>query len=263
MKTYLFAWNPNKWAWEHLEENIEELKTTGVTSQMWSCASHKAVNVGDRAFLIKLGEKENGIIGAGYIVTDSFLAKHWDGSGRLTERVIIDFEDLCERNKKPLIPIEYLKSSFPEQVWSTQSSGISIKDNVAEKLESIWFEHVNKYIIPKNKADKAKKFMEGNPYNLVITKYERNQYARKECLKHYGYLCQVCKIDFEKVYGEIGKEFIHVHHQTKISSVGEIYEVDPIKDLIPLCPNCHSMAHRRKIPFKIEELKSIFKSTSH
>jgi 5-methylcytosine-specific restriction protein A len=264
MNTFLFAWNPKKWPWKHLEENFEELKTTGITKQMWSCRSHRTVRVGDRAFLIRLGGKDNGIIGAGYIVTEPFLAKHWDGSGRLTERVMIDFEDLVNRNEKPIISIDELKLEFFNQHWSTQASGIIIKNEVADKLESKLFYQTNKYVFNNNETSKSKKIKEGNPYCLTITKYERNQHARNECLKHFGYLCQVCNIDFEKNYGEIGKEFIHVHHLTKISSIGKTYEIDPIKDLIPLCPNCHSMVHRRQIPYTIIELKEIYsKSTSH
>ena len=139
-----------------------------------------------------------------------------------------------------------------------------IKTEVAKKLESNWFKHVNKYTVSSNENSKSKKLNEGNSYELTITKYERNQYARNECLKHYGYLCQVCKIDFEKDYGQIGKGFIHVHHLTKISSIGKTYEIDPIRDLVPLCPNCHSMVHRRKVPYTIEELIEVYsKSTSH
>jgi 5-methylcytosine-specific restriction protein A len=33
------------------------------------------------------------------------------------------------------------------------------------------------------------------------------------------------------------------------------YEVDPIKHLRPVCPNCHAMLHRQEPPFTIEELK--------
>lgn len=266
MKTFLFAWNPERWAWDHLENSLDQLKLNGIVKERWSCASHKAVNIGDRAFLIRLGGKQNGIIGSGYIVSDAFLAEHWDGSGRMTERVQIDFEDLCERNQKPLIPIEILKNYFADQVWSTQLSGISIKSHVAEGLEKIWFEQINKIALTKiSKTDKNKnaKLLEGNPYSLTITKYERNPYARGKCLEHYGYTCQICKIDFEKDYGEIGKEFIHVHHLTPLSSIKSLYEVNPIEDLIPLCPNCHSMAHRKKIPFTIEELKKIYNRASH
>ena len=32
------------------------------------------------------------------------------------------------------------------------------------------------------------------------------------------------------------------------------YDVDPINDLMPVCPNCHAMLHRRTPPFSVEEL---------
>jgi len=45
--------------------------------------------------------------------------------------------------------------------------------------------------------------------------------------------------------GEIGNEFIHVHHLTPIHKIGKEYKVDYKNDLIPVCPNCHSMLHRK------------------
>ena len=53
-------------------------------------------------------------------------------------------------------------------------------------------------------------------------------------------------MDFENMYGELGKGFIHVHHIVPISMIGKEYKIDPIKDLVPVCPNCHAMLHRCK-----------------
>ncbi len=39
--------------------------------------------------------------------------------------------------------------------------------------------------------------------------------------------------------------------------MGETYEVDPINDLIPVCPNCHTMIHKRKPPYSIDEIKEM------
>ncbi|MCF0241746.1 MAG: HNH endonuclease [Treponema sp.] len=57
-------------------------------------------------------------------------------------------------------------------------------------------------------------------------------------MQYYGTKCVVCGFDFEKTYSELGKGFIHVHHLKEISSIDKEYELDPIKDLRPLCPNC-------------------------
>ena len=63
-----------------------------------------------------------------------------------------------------------------------------------------------------------------------------------------------CGIDLAEKYGEKGEKFIHVHHLKPVSEVGAQYEVDPIKDLIPVCPNCHAMIHRRAPPYTIDEV---------
>jgi 5-methylcytosine-specific restriction protein A len=36
--------------------------------------------------------------------------------------------------------------------------------------------------------------------------------------------------------------------------MGNNYIVDPVKDLEPVCPNCHAMLHRKDPPYSIEEL---------
>jgi 5-methylcytosine-specific restriction protein A len=85
---------------------------------------------------------------------------------------------------------------------------------------------------------------EGAITQVSITRRERNYKLRDACINRYGYVCQCCGIDFEKIYGEIGREYIEVHHLFPISQTEGEHEVDPEKDLIPLCSNCHSMIHR-------------------
>ena len=101
------------------------------------------------------------------------------------------------------------------------------------------------------------KLYEGALITVKANKYERNQKARRECVAKKGYQCLVCGKDFEATYGEIGKYFIHVHHLTPISSIGKEYQLNVDTDLVPVCPNCHYMLHRKDPPYTIEELKEI------
>lgn len=73
----------------------------------------------------------------------------------------------------------------------------------------------------------------------------------------HGYKCAICGFDFEKMYGALGKDYIEVHHIVPLSKIRREYIIDPEKDLIPLCSNCHSMIHRGKEPMDISELKKI------
>lgn len=91
-----------------------------------------------------------------------------------------------------------------------------------------------------------KEFIEGEAVRRSITSYERNQFAKEACIKHFGHSCQICGFNFEDMYGKIGKDFIHVHHISFISTNGGVaHEVNPKTDLIPVCPNCHAMLHRK------------------
>lgn len=113
--------------------------------------------------------------------------------------------------------------------------------------------------IPEEVSD-AEKYVEGSTKRITVNTYERNLAARKKCLDNYGYDCSVCSFNFEDVYGEQGKEFIHVHHLKQLSDIGDEYELDPIMDLRPVCPNCHAMIHRQKSALSIEDLRLLIKS---
>jgi len=95
---------------------------------------------------------------------------------------------------------------------------------------------------------------EGAKKTITVNAYERNSEARDRCIKLYGLDCAVCSFNFESFYGLRGKDFIHVHHLTPLSEIGESYRVNPEHDLRPVCPNCHAMLHR-KGNISIEELQ--------
>ena len=260
MNTYLFAWNPKKWDWTHLEETIDQLEQTGRVSERWSCSSHKSIRPGDRAFLVKLGTNPKGIIGSGFVSTEPFLAKHWSGKNKLVPRVMLDFEVLLNPDKEPILTLDILKQGqLLKQSWTPQSSGISIRPDVTDELEAVWFDFLTTQKIRYNPftvsdSGEQRVYTEGTPNQVTLTKFERNPYARKACIEHYGLSCVVCNFNFEKAYGKIGKDFIHVHHLNQVSKVAKQYQVDPIKDLRPVCPNCHAIIHRRKTAFTIEEM---------
>ncbi|AXI11086.1 DUF3427 domain-containing protein [Oceanobacillus zhaokaii] len=106
-------------------------------------------------------------------------------------------------------------------------------------------------------VDNSKVYTEGATKQVSVNVYERNPVARRKCIEHYGSSCEVCDFNFERTYGDLGKDFIHVHHLKELHTISEEYEVNPITDLRPVCPNCHAMLHKRKPAYSIYELKGI------
>lgn len=73
---------------------------------------------------------------------------------------------------------------------------------------------------------------EGRIRQVSLTIHERNRKYRQICLTEHGYVCAACGMDFEKFYGEIGREFIEVHHMERIADTDGEHEINPIKNLV-------------------------------
>lgn len=97
---------------------------------------------------------------------------------------------------------------------------------------------------------------EGSAKSELLTKYERSHLNRSLCLAYYGYDCKACGINLKEKYGDIARDFIHVHHLNPISECGET-KPNPITDFVPLCPNCHAIAHLKNPPITVAEIQKI------
>lgn len=135
-----------------------------------------------------------------------------------------------------------------------------LSDKFLKRVGSKWYavSEVESNLFPDEIEDNDI-YNEGALKRVYVNAYERNGYARAKCLEHYGYICAVCEFDFENTYGELGKNFIHVHHLISIAKIGKEYQINPKEDLIPVCPNCHAMLHRnsKQEPLTVQELKNI------
>lgn len=99
--------------------------------------------------------------------------------------------------------------------------------------------------------------VEGASFTVQVSAFERNPVARQKCITHYGTGCSVCGFNFSASYGSSAEGYIHVHHLKPLASIGEEYVIDPIKDLRPVCANCHAVIHLRRPPYSIEEVKAM------
>lgn len=112
-------------------------------------------------------------------------------------------------------------------------------------------EYMDKYIVDSYyentfpDSDNTDACIEGAKVFVQVNRYERSSVARKRCIEYHGCSCYVCGLDFEKKYGDLGKGFIHVHHVKPLNEIDASYVVDYKNDLIPVCPNCHAMLHRK------------------
>lgn len=167
-----------------------------------------------------------------------------------------DFSQLIS-NTFPLIAELYETGRAPEHkplLHFTQTEELDVytvafssSEPVANATESIQDDFPEESIIR----------FEGETFIHLSTASKRSQANRKAAIKHHGLTCKVCGFNFENVYGEAGKGFIEVHHVTPLHESRIPQPVNPKKDLIPVCANCHRVIH--KSGYTVEELSNILK----
>ncbi len=141
MKAYLFGWNPGKFRWEDLDDDIAAVRAKGAIQDNWSVVSHKTVKPGDRAYIVRLGLEPKGIFASGYISSEPFLALR---QGRTYYRIEITIDVLLNPDKQPILTLGILKTgNLAAQNWTPQASGISIRPELVDELEGVWQDFLN------------------------------------------------------------------------------------------------------------------------
>lgn len=159
---------------------------------------------------------------------------------------------------------------MPEGKWVR---GLTAKTILGQHWKSNTFRYIDQKI--EKKLEKILKTSEDSfqdPIETVITEKEGKEILRKHLTKERSnrlvaafknslssFKCSICGFDFEKFYGDIGKEFIEAHHVKPVHTLKRNTTIST-NDLIAVCSNCHRMIHRKKEILTPEELKKKIKS---
>ena len=163
-----------------------------------------------------------------------------------------------------------------ENVWKEpwrrleleMSRGISVLDRFTSKEE---VDHVRSWsrrfaaavlaIAPLEERDDAAaegvEGVEGTKTAVRGVRYERDRRNRAAAIAIHGLACLACGLTFGERYGAVAEGFIEIHHVVPLGILKGPRVVDPATDLVPLCSNCHSVAHRRNPPFSVEEIRAL------
>ena len=171
---------------------------------------------------------------------------------------------VAEKSNCTLLPVEQRTIEVPRGVrggmgqaniwYADKPESREIRNAILSQLSGLC-------AVYPDEIDPQETFVEGARKKVTVNAYERNLQARQKCLDAHGYKCSACEMSFEEYYGDLGRGFIHVHHIRELSRLSGEYKVDPVKDLCPVCPNCHAMIHRKKPALSVDELRQHLTNT--
>ncbi|MCU1531433.1 MAG: endonuclease [Arthrobacter sp.] len=257
MTAIILEWNPERWNGWNYDAVVEQVAETGQFLDRWSVGLRRNIRPGADAWLLLQGQSQSsrGLIGHGIVMSESYEAQHCSDPEDTTRYVSVAFDALLPMGEQ--IPPSALQEAVPGVPWKTglRSSGTAVDPAAEPDLHRVWRE-----LGPETASDPTQPvpgtYPEAAVSRVQVNRYERSPEARRVCLAFHGTSCAACGFSFEIAYGEIGRDFIHVHHVVPVSQLGSAYQLDPVTDLVPLCANCHAMAHRGvSTPRTVAELR--------
>jgi 5-methylcytosine-specific restriction protein A len=257
---FILTWHPLHFRWEEHGYN-EAIQVTAAGQRWqeeWTVGVRKGgISPGDRAVIYRQ-HQHRGLVASGVFTSGVELGQHWDDPARTVRQAQVSWDVVLDYDDR--LPADVLRAEVPEVIWDhIQGSGIAVPAEAVPKLAALWTSHVDGVLFrspdePRG-LDEAT-FPEGALSRELVNRYERDPRARKACLEHHGFRCVVCGFSFEERYGDLGRNYIHVHHTLELSKVPPGYRVNPLTDLVPVCPNCHAMIHRGTGPaLTVDELR--------
>jgi hypothetical protein len=261
--TYLLTWNPRESSVEEIEADWKrQCEGESPAVVRWSCGRTKSIQVGARVFLHRQRVEPRGIVASGWVVQGAYQALHWEPEkakrGELANYVKWQVDAVVEGlgDDPDRVPLPaHLEPEGPlrdEVSWDhMQSSGTSISEPAAAELESLWARHIGQALLASLEGEDLAATENIRTQKLI---WSRSREAAMRTAKIRQALerspdqklrCEVpgCGFCFEDIYGDLGKDYAHVHHLDALAeSDGPV--TTTLDDLAIVCANCHAMIHR-------------------
>lgn len=169
-----------------------------------------------------------------------------------------DFDKVTSFGTNVFFGTEFFNSDFVEAVrYSACTQGSVAR---ASSIKSV--SDITSTAEDEGEQEEATTGIEGRPILRLHLSRERDPSLAKKkkqsVIDKTGKLaCEICSVDFKKLYGELGDGFTECHHKNPLSLRQENQETK-LEDLAIVCANCHRMLHRRRPWLTIEGLKKIY-----
>lgn len=258
MAAVILGWNPSeRYRWDY-RAAVEHVARSGWFLQRWSVGHALDIRSGTEAWLLVQGRTDagTGLIGHGVVMSEPYAAVPPGEREDAGWHVSVAFDALLPLGEQ--IRPGAISHSVPGVDWRdlTLRSGMDLPLGAEPGLRRLWREQGPTAVVPGQVVSGT--YPPDAVSSIDVNRYERDSEARRICLAFHGTSCAACSFSFEASYGNIGAGFIEVHHLVPPALLGSGYELDPVADLVPLCSNCHAMAHHGVAsPRTVSELRNL------
>ena len=144
-QTFVMRWNPEISSHKvvDFEHAMEDFYDDGFYYD-WSIFDYEKVHVGDRFFMLKVGNGNTGIVMSGIIVSLPYKDEDWSGRGRDVRYVRMIPDCMVHPDKTEIISTQSLDEELPGVNWNEGHSGVLLTNEQAGKFDELWHNYMNR-----------------------------------------------------------------------------------------------------------------------
>lgn len=259
----MLGWDTSRWdRWDY-RDVVEQVTTYGRVLHRWQVGACRDVGLDTEAWLLMGGSTDagTGLTGHGTVVSEPYDPSQPGGPGN-TWCVTVAFDALLPLGDQ--VRPDVLREAVPGVDWTAAAYGsvTALPPEAEPALRRLWRDQGPEVSAPARLVPGT--YPPHAVSSAAVNRYEQDPDARRVCLAFHGTACAACGFSFEASYGSVGEGFMEVHHTVPASLLHSGYTLDAVTDLVPLCSNCHAIAHRGvSAPRTVHELRGILASAGH
>lgn len=167
---------------------------------------------------------------------------------------------------KRLERLEFAVSSGARGVFRITAAGLAFLTEAEPNDAALRAQGVTGDALRRERAARYEDVVveEGTEVTRTARQRQRSRLLRQAAINELrrrtgGLPCSSCGFDFEVTYGELGREYVEMHHRVPLhtadaTAIAISAAIDDGR-LIPLCSNCHRMIHR--LPARVPSLADL------
>ncbi|WP_285246229.1 restriction endonuclease [Pseudarthrobacter sp. efr-133-R2A-89] len=241
---------------------VEQVVEFGRFVDRWKLDSRPEAVPGTEAWLLLRGSTQgNGLIGHGLVVSEPYQVPASGDAAETDWFITVAFDSLLPVGEQT--GPEIIESAFPGgfPAGASVQSLVAVPPGSEPALRRLWRGEGPATTEPGELPGGT--FHPSAARHVQVNRYERDPDARRLCLAFHGTSCAACGFSFEATYGVAGAAMVAVHHLVPAEMLGNGYQLDPVADLVPLCRNCHTVAHGENPPRTVAELRTMATAGGH
>jgi 5-methylcytosine-specific restriction enzyme A len=254
MAAIILVWDPDRRDGWNYAAAVERVSETGQFLADWTMTGPNRIPAGTEVWLWLQGRTRCGLLGHGTVVSDARREGH--------TRISVAFDALIPPGDE--LPPSLFADIVPDIPWIAPMQPLTVLEPLLEaKIRAVWRGFgpsqppAPGHLIPGSYPGQAIR-------RVQVNRFESSIEAQRVCIAHHGTSCAACGLSFEATYGAAGAGFIEVHHLVPPELLGSDYQLDPVADLVPLCSNCHAMAHLGvATPRTVAELRQLIAAAGY